>query len=72
MRLWAEPGRPAAQTVGISLTELEAPFSDRLIRKGDTATSHQFFDVAKTQRETKVEPDAMTNDLRGKAMTMIK
>ncbi len=66
------PRRSATETVGISLTELEAPFSDRLIRKGDTATGHQFFDIAKAQREAKVEPDAMTDDLWGEAMTMIK
>jgi hypothetical protein len=70
--LVTRPRRLAAQTVGLSLTELEAPFSDGLIRKGDTATGHQFFDIAKAQREAKVEPDAMTDDLRGKAMTMIK
>src|SRR6266850_8419671 len=70
--LFTPPTRSAAQPVGISLTELEAPFSDRLIRKGDTAAGHQFFDIAKAQREAKVEPDAMTDDLRGKAMTMIK
>jgi hypothetical protein len=70
--LVARPRRSAAQTVGLSLTELETPFSDRLIRKGDTATRHQFFDIAKAQREAKVEPDAMTDDLRGKAMTMRK
>ena len=70
--LVTRPRRSAAQTVGVSLTELETSFSDRLIRKGDTATGHQFFDIAKAQREAKVEPDAMTDDLRGKAMTMIK
>src|SRR5882724_3259137 len=70
--LVTRPRRSAAQTVGVSLTELKAPFSDSLIRKGDTATGHQFFDIAKAQREAKVEPDAMTDDLRGKAMTMIK
>jgi hypothetical protein len=70
--LVARPRRSAAQTVGISLTELEAPLSDGLIRKGDTATGHQFFDIAKTQREAKVEADAMTDDLRRKAMTIIK
>src|SRR6266850_1655728 len=70
--LVTRPRRSAAQTVGVSLTELEAPFSDRLIRKGDTATGHQFLDIAKAQREAKVEPDAMTDDLSGKAMTIIK
>jgi hypothetical protein len=38
--------RLAAQAVGISLTELEAPFSDRLISEGDAATGHQLFDIA--------------------------
>ena len=72
MPLVTRPRRSAAQTVGISLTELETPFSDRLILKGDPATGHQFFDIAKAQREAKVEPDAMTDDLSGKGMTMIK
>jgi hypothetical protein len=70
--LVTRPRRSAAQAVGISLTELKAPFSDRLIRKGDTATGYQFFDIARAQREAKVEPDGMTDDLSGKAMTMIK
>ena len=64
--------RSTAQAVSVRLTLLEAPFSDCLIRKGDTGTGHQFFDIAKAQREAKVEPDAMTDDLRGNAMTMIK
>jgi hypothetical protein len=37
--LVAGPRRPAAQPVGISLTELKAPFSDSLIAEGDSAHS---------------------------------
>jgi hypothetical protein len=57
----ARPRRPAAQAVGISLAELEAPFSDYFVSKDDAATGHQLFDIAEAQREAKVEPNAMTN-----------
>ena len=55
--------RPAAEAVGISLTELKGPLSDGLISERHAATGHHLFDIAETQREAKVEPDAMTDDL---------
>ena len=57
-----------AQVVGISLTELEAPFSDRLIGEGDAAYGHHPFNVAEAQRKAKIEVDTMTDDLSGKAV----
>src|SRR5450432_4592124 len=60
--------RPAAQAVRISLTELEGPFSDRLISERHAATGHHLFDISETQREAKVEPDAMTDDFRREPM----
>jgi hypothetical protein len=46
--------RPAAQAVGISLPELETPFSDGLIGEGDTAAGHHLFDIAEAQGEAKI------------------
>jgi hypothetical protein len=60
------------QSVGVSLTELETPFSDSLIAEGDAAHRQHFFDVAETERKAKVEPDAMTDNHVREAMTMIE
>lgn len=69
--LVARPRRPAAQAVGISLAELEAPFSDGFVSEDDAATGHQLFDIAVAQREAKVEPDAMTDYFGGEAMATV-
>ncbi len=60
------------QVVGISLTELEAPFSDSLIGEGDSAYGHHLFNVAEAQREAEIEPDTMTDDLSGKPVATIQ
>jgi hypothetical protein len=39
--------------------------------EGDAADEHHLFNVAKAQREAKIEPDTMTDDLGGEAMTII-
>ncbi len=60
------------QVVGISLTELEAPFSDSLIGEGDSAYGHHLFNVAEAQREAEIEPDTMTDDPSGKPVATIQ
>jgi len=42
------------QAVGISPAELKALFSNSLIRERDAATGDQIFDIAQTQKETKL------------------
>ncbi len=61
-----------AQVVGVSLTELEAPFSDSLIGEGDSAYEHHLFNVAEAQREAEIEPDTMTDNLSWKAVPTIQ
>ena len=59
----AGPRCSASQVVGISLPELETPFSDSLIGEGDPTFGHHLFDVAEAQREAEIKSDAMTDDL---------
>ena len=72
MPLIARSRRLATQAVGVSLAELEAPFSDSLIGEGDAAHRYHFFDIAKAERKAKIQPHAMADNLGREAMTMIK
>src|SRR6476646_2077462 len=68
----ARPRRSSTQVVGITLAELEAPFSDGFVSKDHAAHCQHFFDIAKAQREAEIQPNAMANDLGREAMTMVK
>ena len=54
---WAR--RLVAQSVGVSLTELKAPFSDSLIAEGDATHRYHLFHIAEAQGEAKIQPNAM-------------
>jgi hypothetical protein len=58
---WARA--PPAQRVGVGLPELGAPPPDRLVTHRDTAYQHQLLDLTKAQREPKVKPHAVVDDL---------
>ena len=49
--------------------ERSTPMSNRLIRYGDTPFGEEIFDIPKTQAETMVEPDGVTDDFRGKSVS---
>jgi hypothetical protein len=61
--LVAEAGAAPAQLVGVGLPELGTPAPDRLITHHDTTYKHQLLDLTKAQREPKVQPHAMVDDL---------
>ncbi len=62
----------AAQFVGICLTKLEAPFSDRLISNDDATHSHNLFDITIAESEAEVEPHCVADDLRREAMAAVE
>src|SRR5271163_418296 len=53
----------AAQLVGVGLAELVTPAPDRLIAHHDTTYQHQLLDLTKAQRQPKIQPNALINDL---------
>jgi hypothetical protein len=67
----AEPSLFPAKRSIIDRSELDASVSDRFIWDGNTALGNQVFDIAKTERESMVEPDGMTDDFRRKPVTFI-
>ncbi len=52
-------------------SELAAPTADCLVTQINTAPGKQVFDIAKTQRKAKMEPDGVLFDLGWKAMASI-
>ena len=51
------------QRIGVSLTKLQGPLVNGLVGDDDAATVHQFLDVAKTQRKSKIKPHHVADDL---------
>ena len=47
------------------------PLPNRLIRHGDTPFGEEVLDVPETQGESVVEPDGVTDDLRGKSVSAV-
>ena len=63
--------RSAALEFGGDLrTELDRPAAHGLLADTDSPLSQQLFDVPKTQGETEVEPDRMTDHIGWKAVTL--
>jgi hypothetical protein len=65
-------GPAAAQLIGIGLAEFATPIPHSFVRQGDPAFSHQLCDVTVAQAKAKVEPDAMTDDLRWEPMALVE
>src|SRR5262245_29075187 len=70
--LVAGAGAAPAQLVGVGLPELGAPAPDRLITHHDTTRKHQLLDLTKAQREPKVQPHAMVDDLDRVAVAQVR
>ena len=71
------PSVAGARTVrtnplGVGSTKFQAPLTDGFLADHDPALGHHFFDVAKTQAESKVQPHAVADDLDGKAMAFVR
>src|SRR6185295_10857843 len=68
----AGAGPAPAQLVGVGLPELGTPAPDRLITHHDTPYKHQLLDLTKAQREPKVQPHAMVDDLDRVAVALVR
>ena len=64
-------GAPTAQLIGVGLPELGTPAPDRLITDHDTTCTHQLLDLPKAQREPKVQPHVMVDDLDRVAVALV-
>jgi site-specific DNA recombinase len=64
-------GASTLQPICVVLPELQTPLTDGLVRHIDTAFKHHLFDVAIAQGEAVIEPDAMADDLAGKAVILV-
>jgi hypothetical protein len=59
-------------TPPLRTAELLTPFPNRFVADRDPAFGHHFFDVTKTQAESKVQPHGVADDLSGKAMAFVR
>ena len=64
-------GATATNLVRVDLSKFFAPLANRLVGHLNAAIEHHFLDIPIAQREGVGEPDAVTNDLDGKAMVLI-
>src|SRR6476646_7481627 len=70
--LVAGAGAPPAQLVGVDLPELRTPAPDRFITDHNTTRKHQLLDLPKAQREPKVQPHTMVDDLDRVAVALVR
>jgi len=54
------------------LPELPAPLADGFVRYEDTTDEQEFFHVAVTEREAKIQPDGVADDLPREPMMFIE
>src|SRR5258706_10552279 len=66
--LVATGGRSPRAPVGEFPAEFEAPLPDRLVRHRDAAGGQHLLDHAQAQREPKIQPYRVADDLSGVAM----
>src|SRR5438477_420322 len=52
----------ATQFIGVGLPKCEAPLPHGFIRHDDASLGEKLFDVAKTQRKTKIQPHRMADN----------
>jgi hypothetical protein len=57
--------------IGVILAELLTPAADRFVRDPDAAFEQDFLNVPVAEGEAIIEPDAMTDNLRWKAMVSV-
>ena len=54
--------------VGIALSKLQAPASDRFVSHRDAPIEHHFFNIPEAQRESVIQPNTVADDFGGKAV----
>src|SRR5258708_6172692 len=61
----------AAEFVRVCLTKLQTPLAHGFIRQHHTTFSHNFLNVAITQRETEIQPETVTDNFWGESIPFI-
>ena len=64
-------GASTLQLIGVVLPKFQTPLADGFMGDVDTAFKEQLLDIAVAQREAVIEPDAMADDLAGKAVMFV-
>ncbi|MNE46540.1 hypothetical protein D3C80_1408830 [compost metagenome] len=62
---------PATDLLCVGRSEFPPPSADRFIRNDDAALQQQFLDQAQAQREPKVQPDCMGDDLLRETVALV-
>jgi hypothetical protein len=71
MPLVATTRTTVTQFIGIGLAEFDTSMPHGFIGDDDPALRQKLLDIAKTERETKIEPDAMTDNFRREAKPFV-
>jgi hypothetical protein len=66
------PWAPAAQLIGILLTEFPAPLADSFIGHEDPENEQQIFDIAVVEAEGAVQPYAMADDFSWETVICVR
>ena len=68
----AEPTLPPLQFGSVARAELLTLLANRFVGNVDPSRRRKIFDIAKTQRETVVQPDGVTDDPRQIAVSSVR
>src|SRR6266849_342134 len=71
-RIIADHRGIARSSLGISLSELQAPVVHRLIGNCYPALIHHLLHVTEAEGEAEIQPHAVADDLRGETMAVIR
>ncbi len=52
------------QCIGVGLTKFQAPLPNRCVGQHNATLCHELFDITETDREAKIQPHTVTNNLR--------
>src|SRR5262245_62173154 len=63
---------PAAQLIGVGLSECPTPVAYRLIREDKATLRHELLDVPGAQAEADVQPYAMAHNLRLEPTALVR
>jgi hypothetical protein len=67
----AKAALPFFECSSIVRPKLLTPWPNRFIRDGDPTFDEEFFDFTKAEAEPMVEPHGMTDNVRGKPVTLV-
>ena len=67
----AQPALSTLEPASVCRTEREAPQPDRFVGHREAALGQEIFDIAKAHTEAVIQPDGVTDDLGGKAVSAV-